>query len=99
MTNPNRIPEISYRHVSEENVAPLVLHKEQEGDDDEDESDADEDDDHHPRVQGDLRNERRWGQPPPGQVTTLSWASNEGRYTRMFVIMEKAPSKINTCLP
>ena len=78
MSNPNRIRKISHRHVSEENVAPLVLHKEQEGDDDEDESDADEDDDHHPRVQGHLRNERRWGKPPPGQVTTLSWASNEG---------------------
>ena len=59
MSNPNRIRKISHRHVSEENVAPLVLHKEQEGDDDEDESDADEDDDHHPRVQGHLRNERR----------------------------------------
>ena len=44
----------SYGHISEEQVAPVILDKEEEADDEQEVAQADEDHNHHPRVNGKL---------------------------------------------
>ena len=76
----------TYRHVFKEQVAPLILHIEEEPEDESDVHDADEEDHDHPRVDGEP--------VPPACLGALLSQSHHGQISGNYILRKDNSRKL-----